>query len=96
MKNGLVGFMVALAFAGVVSAHADDVFGISSIEMADGVPRITWEPDMKKDGFRKYTLFGATDLLQEKWDSVVVDEEDSNTGDFRANHKFFKVKVSLP
>ena len=77
-------------------ADADDVFKISSIEMADGVPKIIWTPDRKAGGFRKYTLFGANDLLQETWDSIVVDGEDSNTEDFRAKHNFFKVKVSLP
>ena len=81
--------------AGTEPADSNDVF-TASIEMVDGVPKVTWSPDWKADGVRTYTLLGATDALQEVWDSIEVDSTDSNTRQFREDHRFFRVEVKLP
>ena len=50
-------------------------------EMTDGVPKIT--PVPKLDG-RVYTVLGTADLIRPKWEPATSD------------HRFFKVKVSVP
>ena len=63
---------------------------VTKIEMVDGKPVITWEPDMNegsgKIGARAYKLLGSIDL--KTWSEVADDAE--------ANFNFFKVEVSIP
>ena len=63
---------------------------VTKIEMVDGKPVITWEPDMNKGsgktGVRTYKLLGSTDL--KTWEEVADDAEE--------NYNFFKVEVSMP
>ena len=63
---------------------------VTKIEMVDGKPVITWEPDMNdgagKIGVRTYKILGSTDL--KTWAEVADERE--------ANFNFFKVEVSMP
>ena len=63
---------------------------VTKIEMVNGKPVITWEPDMNegsgKTGVRTYKLLGSTDL--KTWTEVADEAE--------ANFNFFKVEVSMP
>ena len=63
---------------------------VTKIEMVDGKPIITWEPDMNdgagKTGVRTYKILGSTDL--KTWMEVSDEAE--------ANFNFFKVEVSMP
>ena len=63
---------------------------VTKIEMVDGKPVITWEPDMNdgagKTGVRTYKILGSTDL--KTWMEVADEAE--------ANFNFFKVEVSMP
>ena len=63
---------------------------VTKIEMVDGKPVITWEPDMNegsgKTGVRTYKLLGSTDL--KTWAEVADGAE--------SNFNFFKVEVSMP
>ena len=75
--------------AGVDPTDATAKF-VTKIEMVDGKPVITWEPDMNegsgKTGVRTYKLLGSTDL--KTWAEVPDDAEE--------NYNFFKVEVSMP
>ena len=75
--------------AGIDPTDATAEF-VTKIEMVDGKPVITWEPDMNegsgKTGVRTYKLLGSTDL--KTWTEVADDAE--------ANYNFFKVEVSMP
>ena len=63
---------------------------VTKIEMVNGKPIITWEPDMNdgagKTGVRTYKILGSTDL--KTWTEVADEAE--------ANFNFFKVEVSMP
>jgi len=54
------------------------------IKMVDGVPKITWDPDMK--GLREYQIWGKATL------------DDSSAWQYPTNalHRFFKVMVEMP
>ena len=75
--------------AGIDPTDATAKF-VTKIEMVDGKPIITWEPDMNdgagKTGVRTYKLLGSTDL--KTWTEVAEEAE--------ANFNFFKVEVSMP
>ena len=75
--------------AGIDSTDATAEF-VTKIEMVDGKPLITWEPDMNegfgKIGVRTYKLLGSTDL--KTWAEVADGAE--------GNFNFFKVEVSMP
>ena len=75
--------------AGLDPADATAKF-VTKIEMGNGKPVITWEPDMNdgagKTGVRTYKLLGSTDL--KTWTEVADEAE--------ANFNFFKVEVSMP
>ena len=75
--------------AGIDPTDATAKF-LTKIEMVNGKPVITWEPDMNdgagKTGVRTYKLLGSTDL--KTWTEVADEAE--------ANFNFFKVEVSMP
>ena len=75
--------------AGIDPTDATAKF-LTKIEMVDGKPVITWEPDMNdgtgKIGVRTYKILGSTDL--KTWTEVADEAE--------ANFNFFKVEVSMP
>ena len=75
--------------AGIDPTDATSEF-LTKIEMVDGKPVITWEPDMNegsgKTGVRTYKLLGSTDL--KTWAEVADGAE--------SNFNFFKVEVSMP
>ena len=75
--------------AGIDPTDATAKF-VTKIEMVDGKPIITWDPDMNdgagKTGFRTYKILGSTDL--KTWTEVADEAE--------ANFNFFKVEVSMP
>ena len=60
----------------------------ASIEMIDGKPIITYEPDLLEE--RKYTTWGKKDLAnpEENWQKVNVGDE--------SDYNFFKMSVELP
>jgi len=83
-------------------ADTNDVF-TASIEIgADGLPKVIWNPDRSDKGgtvVRSYTLRGANDLATDpkNWDSIQVNgAEDAASAEFRRNHRFFTVEVSMP
>jgi len=55
------------------------------IEMVDGLPEITWKPDLGDD--RTYTTWGKKTLIDNEWKPVT----ESNKGEFN----FFKVQVEM-
>ena len=75
--------------AGIDPTDATAKFA-TKIEIVDGKPVITWEPDMNqgfgKTGVRTYKLLGSTDL--KTWAEVADGAE--------SNFNFFKVEVSMP
>ena len=75
--------------AGIDPTDATAKF-VTKIEMVDGKPVITWDPDMNdgagKTGVRTYKILGSTDL--KTWTEVADEAE--------ANFNFFKVEVSMP
>ena len=59
----------------------------AAIEMAGGVPQITWSPNLNTNGIeRTYTIWGKTNLVDEaEWECPT-----------NSAHRFFKVKVEMP
>ena len=59
----------------------------AAIEMVDGVPQITWSPDLNTNGVeRTYTIWGKTNLTDEvEWECPT-----------NSAHRFFKVTVDMP
>ena len=58
----------------------------AKIEMVDGAPVVTWEPNLNTNGFiRTYKLFGKENLSDPFWYSPT-----------NSLHRFFKVSVELP
>ena len=57
------------------------------IEMADGVPQITWSPNLNTNGIeRTYTIWGKTNLTDRmEWECPT-----------NSAHRFFKVTVEMP
>ena len=71
---------------GTDPTNPDDVFR-TLIEMVDGVPCISWEPNLNTNGtVRIYRILGKADLAdpEEDWARV------------RPGHRFFKVTVEMP
>ena len=61
----------------------------SKIEMFDGVPKVTWEPDLNEDGtksLRSYKVWGKESL------------DDGFDWEYPTNalHRFFRVTVEMP
>ena len=57
----------------------------ASIEMKDGMPLVTWSPNLNSNGeVRVYTVFGKTNLTDAAWVCPT-----------NAAHRFFKVKVEM-
>jgi len=54
------------------------------IKMVDGVPKVTWEPDLK--GLREYQI----------WGKAVLDDSSAWEYPTNALHRFFKVMVEMP
>ena len=66
--------------------NPEDIFWVT-IEMVDGVPHISWEPSLNRDGVERiYRILGKDDLADpsEEWSPV------------RPGHLFFKVTVDMP
>ncbi len=59
----------------------------AAIEMVDGVPQITWSPDLNTNGVeRTYTIWGKTNLTDGvEWECPT-----------NSAHRFFKVTVEMP
>lgn len=59
----------------------------AAIEMVDGVPQITWSPDLNTNGIeRTYTIWGKTNLTDGvEWECPT-----------NSAHRFFKVTVEMP
>ena len=58
----------------------------AAIEMVDGLPHVTWSPNLNTNGeVRVYTVFGKTNLTDAAWVCPT-----------NAAHRFFKVKVEMP
>ena len=59
----------------------------ASIEMVDGVPQITWSPNLNTNGVeRTYTIWGKTNLTDGvEWECPT-----------NSAHRFFKVRVGMP
>ena len=59
----------------------------AAIEMVDGVPQITWSPDLNTNGIeRTYTIWGKTNLMDGvEWECPT-----------NSAHRFFKVRVEMP
>ena len=79
---------------------AADVRFVASIEMVEGVPEVTWSPDLGAE--RVYRVLGAKELgdatargepgtsVGAEWDWEVVTEET------KGDYGFFKVVVEMP
>ena len=71
--------------AGTDPTNAASVFS-AAIEMVDGIPQITWSPNLNTNGTERiYTIWGKTNLTDTEWMCP------TNSG-----HRFFKVDVELP
>ena len=59
----------------------------AAIEMVDGVPQITWSPNLNRNGIeRTYTIWGKTNLMDGvEWECPT-----------NSAHRFFKVTVEMP
>ena len=70
---------------GTNPTKSNDVF-TASLAISNGVPYITWSPDLNTNGIvRTYTVLGKTNLTD------TADWAPTNSA-----HRFFKVKVELP
>ena len=59
---------------------------ITRIDMTDGVPRISWEPDLNTNGeIRVYKVWGKESLSDPDWEWPT-----------NSLHRFFKVSVEMP
>ena len=71
--------------AGTDPTNVNSVF-TAAIEMVDGLPHVTWSPNLNTNGeVRVYTIFGKTNLTDATWVCPT-----------NAAHRFFKVKVEMP
>ena len=71
--------------AGTDPTNVNSVF-TAAIEMVDGLPHVTWSPNLNTNGeVRVYTIFGKTNLTDASWVCPT-----------NAAHRFFKVKVEMP
>ena len=58
----------------------------AGIEFVDGVPQVTWSPNLNTNGTERiYTIWGKESLTDAAWHSPT-----------NAAHRFFKVKVEMP
>ena len=56
------------------------------IAISNGVPIITWTPNLNSNGeVRAYAVLGKTNLTDSAWECPT-----------NATHRFFKVKVEMP
>ena len=75
---------------GVAETHPTPATSVlrSKIEMAEGFPKVTWEPDLNENGTkseRLYKVWGKEALDDEGWESPT-----------NALHRFFMVTVEMP
>ena len=71
--------------AGTDPTNTASVFS-AAIEMVDGIPQITWSPDLNSNGVERiYTIWGKESLTDAEWVAPT-----------NAAHRFFKVTVELP
>ena len=71
--------------AGLDPTNAASIFS-AAISMTNGVPYITWSPNLNTNGIvRKYTILGKESLTD------TADWASTNS-----THRFFKVKVEMP
>ena len=71
--------------AGLDPTNATSTF-TASIEVSNGVPLVTWTPNLNDNGVvRKYTVLGKTNLID------AAEWAPTNSA-----HRFFKVKVEMP
>ena len=71
--------------AGTDPTNAASVF-TAGIEIVDGVPQVTWSPNLNTNGIvRSYTIWGKENLTDAAWHSP------TNAAD-----RFFKVSVEMP
>ena len=58
----------------------------AGIEFVDGVPQVTWSPNLNTNGTERiYTIWGKESLTDAAWHSPT-----------NAAHRFFKVSVEMP
>ena len=70
---------------GADPTNAASVF-TAGIEFVDGVPQVTWSPNLNTNGIvRSYTIWGKESLTDAAWHSP------TNAAD-----RFFKVSVEMP
>ena len=72
--------------AGINPTNVASAF-TAAIEMAGGVPQITWSPNLNTNGIERiYTIWGKTNLTDDvEWMCPT-----------NAGHRFFKVEVEMP
>ena len=72
--------------AGTDPDDADDLF-LAFIAITNGVPYLSWQPDLNTNGIRRiYTIYGRSDLASgSPWQTPT-----------NVTHRFFKVGVRLP
>ena len=71
--------------AGTDPTNVNSVF-TAAIEMVDGLPHVTWSPNLNTNGEeRVYTVFGKTNLTDAAWVCPT-----------NAAHRFFRAKVEMP
>ena len=74
--------------AGTDPTNTTSVFS-AKIEMVDGVPRITWEPDMNEDGSKNERLYKI-------WGKEALDDGLDWVSPTNSLHRFFRVTVEMP
>ena len=71
--------------AGIAPTNAASVF-TAKIEMFDGLPVLTWEPDLNTNGIvRTYKVYNKESLDSDDWQCPT-----------NSLHRFFKVTVEMP
>ena len=72
---------------------AADARFVASIEMVDGVPKVTWLPDLGAE--RVYLVYGCRSLL---WgdEGVAPPCWEVLTEESKGDYNFFKVAVEMP
>ena len=66
----------------------------ASIEMVDGVPKVTWSPDLGAE--RVYRVLGAKGLLPAAGETHRGTVWEVVTEETKGDYNFFKVAVEMP
>lgn len=86
--NGSVYYLWQDYVAGTNPTNENSVF-TAKIEMVDGFPVISWEPDTPElRGTRLYKIYGKQFLTDDDW--IDITDKDKSV------YHFFKVTVDLP